>query len=80
MNTNALQKRARKLFAERVRLEHVLRGWSQESLGGLCALHRTYIGSIERAERNISIDNIEKIANALNVTISAFFIEEPKDI
>ena len=40
---------------------------SQEGFADLCGLHRTYIGSIERAERNVSIDNIERIAAALEV-------------
>lgn len=43
---------------------------SQEYLADLCQLHRTYISDIERGNRNISIDNIEKIANALQVTPS----------
>jgi len=45
-------------------------GISQEELAALAGLHRTYIGAIERCERNVSIDNIEKIALALNVDIS----------
>jgi len=40
---------------------------SQEALADKCGLHRTYVGSIERAERNVSIDNIERIASALGV-------------
>ena len=41
---------------------------SQEKLAELCGLHRTYISDIERCERNVSIDNIGKIASALNVS------------
>jgi len=44
-------------------------GLSQEKLAEMTALHRTYIGSIERAERNVSLDNIEAIASALGVDI-----------
>ena len=45
-------------------------GISQEDLADLAGLHRTYIGGIERCERNVSIDNIEKIARALKTDIS----------
>jgi transcriptional regulator with XRE-family HTH domain len=45
-------------------------GLSQEKLAALAALHPNYIGSVERAERNISVDNIEKIAKALEVPIA----------
>jgi transcriptional regulator with XRE-family HTH domain len=46
------------------------RGVSQEELAHLAGLHRTYVGSIERGERNISIDNIAKLAKALGVSMS----------
>jgi transcriptional regulator with XRE-family HTH domain len=42
---------------------------SQEALADLAGVHRTYIGSIERRERNVSIDNVELIAAALGVDI-----------
>lgn len=48
-------------------------GISQEELADLVGLDRTYITSVERGRRNISIVNIEKLAKALNVTLSEFF-------
>lgn len=49
------------------------KGLSQEALADIAGLHRTYIGMIERAEKNITLLNIEKIANALEIDISNFF-------
>ena len=48
-------------------------GISQEELADNCELDRTYITSVERGKRNISIVNIEKLAKALNVSLSDFF-------
>jgi len=45
------------------------KGLSQEKLAALADLHRTYIGQIERGEKNIGLRNLEKIAKALNVNI-----------
>ena len=47
---------------------------SQEKLGELCDLHRTYISDIERGKRSISLNNIEKIALALKIDIKSLFI------
>lgn len=50
-------------------------GFSQESFADACHLHRTYIGSVERGEVNISLDNIEQIARTLKVPVSKLFLE-----
>lgn len=46
---------------------------SQEELADRAALHRTYIGDIERGARNISLENIEKLAEALQISVSELF-------
>jgi transcriptional regulator with XRE-family HTH domain len=56
-----------------VRAIRVAHGLSQEALAERADLHRTYVGSIEREERNVSLDNVERLAAALNVDISALF-------
>jgi transcriptional regulator with XRE-family HTH domain len=61
---------ARKRLALRLRSERAIRGLSQEQLADLAGLHRTYVGSIERSERNVSIDNIEQLADALGLDIA----------
>ena len=56
-----------KLFGDRVREIRKRKGLSQETLALACDLDRTYIGGVERGERNISLINIHKIAKALGV-------------
>ena len=56
-------------FGNKVRELRKLKGFSQEELAHRAELHRTYIGMIERAEKNITLLNIEKLANALQVEI-----------
>jgi transcriptional regulator with XRE-family HTH domain len=53
-------------------------GLSQEKLADLAGLHRTYVGSVERAERNISIDNVERLAQALNLDIIDLLRPSPR--
>lgn len=69
---------ARRTFAANMRNIRLERGLSQEQLAELADLHRTYIGSVERGERNITIDNIEKIAVALEVSVLALLDENTK--
>jgi len=57
------------LFGKKVREERLKRGLSQEQLGKLAKVHRTYVGMIERAEKNITLSNIKKIAHALGVSV-----------
>lgn len=63
-------------FGDNVRRIRKEKGLSQEELAYKADLHRTYIGMIERAEKNITITNIEKIAKALNVSISSLLDNE----
>jgi len=60
-------------FGEKVREERLRQGLSQEDLASRAGVHRTYIGMIERAEKNITLENIEKISVALNLSIDKFF-------
>lgn len=57
------------LFGNKVREIRLSKGLSQEQLAHLSDLHRTYIGMIERAEKNITLINIKKIAKGLDVSI-----------
>lgn len=61
------------LFGKRVKECRTNLGISQEELGYMTGLHRTYIGHIERAEKNITLKNIEKIAKSLNIDIKDLF-------
>ena len=63
----------RRAFGDRVRELRRERGLSQEGLAHIADLDRTYVSGIERGLRNISLDNIHKLANALKVDISTFF-------
>ena len=66
-------KSIRKDFGERVREIRKRKGLSQETLALTCDLDRTYIGGVERGERNISLINMHKIADALGVSPRDFW-------
>ncbi len=54
-------------------------GYSQESFADACGLHRTYMGSVERGEVNISLDNIERIAKTLRLTAGELLTEAERE-
>lgn len=58
------------LFGANVRKERLEKGISQEELASLAGLHRTYIGMIERAEKNITLTNASKVAKALVIPLA----------
>ncbi len=66
------------IFATNVKQYRMEKNLSQERLAELSGLHRTYISSLERERRNISIDNIENIANALDIEPYLLFINSEK--
>jgi len=62
-------------FGKKVREERTKLGLSQEELASRAGVHRTYIGMIERAEKNITLENIQKICKAINLRIGDFFVD-----
>lgn len=57
------------VLAENIRAYRHSQNLSQEELADLCGLHRTYIGSVERGERNVTLSTLETLANTLGVTV-----------
>lgn len=70
-----MEKEIRVKFGKTLRRLRKNHGISQEAFADKCDLHRTYISDIERGERNVSLENIEKIAKVLNIQISELFRE-----
>ena len=60
-------------LGKRVRYLRTKLGWSQEKLGEKASLHPTYVGGIERGERNVSLDNLTKLSEAFQITLSELF-------
>jgi transcriptional regulator with XRE-family HTH domain len=69
----------RRIFAQRLRQLRKSKGLSQEELADQAGLHRTYVGSVERSERNVSIDNMERLAKALEVDLAELLREDQSD-
>ncbi len=62
-------KKARAALSKNIKLLRITRGWSQEVLAEVSGLHRTYISMIERQDKNVGLDNLERLAGALGVSI-----------
>lgn len=65
-------------LGRKIKQLRVEKDWSQERLGFKSNLDRTYIGGIERGERNLTILNLKKIADALGVSLSEILSEKSK--
>lgn len=63
-------------FGVNVKKYRVSMGLSQEKFAEVCGLHRTYISSIERFNRNVSLENVQKIAEALNIEAYRLLIDD----
>lgn len=60
-------------LGERIRKLRQKRGWSQEEFAAISGLHRTYVGAVERGEKNLTISTIHTLAKTLDTTIAALF-------
>jgi transcriptional regulator with XRE-family HTH domain len=69
----AMSAAGRKRFGATVRALRLSKGWTQEELGHKAGLHPTYIGGIERGERNVGFDNLLKVARAFGVAPADLF-------
>ena len=64
-----------KVFGQNLKSFREAKGLSQEAFAELCGLHRTYISAVERQRRSISLENVQRIANALAIDTYLLFIE-----
>jgi transcriptional regulator with XRE-family HTH domain len=60
-------------LGRRIRELRSKHGWTQEQFAGFCGVHRTYLGHVERGEKNVSLSTVSRLANALGVRIPALF-------
>ncbi len=75
MKTNKNDKEILMNIGSNIRKYRLTKGWSQEQLAQECDLHRTYIGGVERGEKNITILNLLKIKNMLEVRLDELYPE-----
>ena len=70
----------RAVLADNVKAFRKEKGLSQEALADLCGLHRTYIGSVERHERNVTLSTLEVLAEALGTTVPALLMPQARGV
>lgn len=70
---------ARQVLAANLRRLRSVRGWSQEELAFECDLHRTFVAHVERCGRNISLDNLERLAKAFSVPVFELLVPRSED-
>ena len=73
MSDKKLTLNLQKKLGKRIRQLRKDKGYSQEGFAFECGLHRTYIGCIERGEKNITVANLEKVAKTLKITMEELF-------
>ena len=66
------------LLARNLRALRLARGWSQEKMAERCGLHRTYVGAIERGERNVTLETLNALALALGVPAAELIIDSQR--
>lgn len=67
--------RTTQILSNNIRIFRKVKGISQEELADMCNLHRTYIGSVERGERNVTLSTLEVIAGVLGVSVPKLLTE-----
>jgi transcriptional regulator with XRE-family HTH domain len=65
-------------LGQRIQALRKARGWSQEKFADVCGVHRTYMGHIERGEKNVSFNTLVRLADALGITVSELLSDETK--
>ena len=68
------------ILTDNIRVYRKTKNISQEELASLCGMHRTYIGSVERGERNVTLSTLEKLAAVLDVSVPELLSRIKTDI
>ena len=75
-----MKKRLYQIVGRKIRSIREKKGLSQEEFAAMCNLHRTYVGGVERGERNITLETLQTIAEALRVSPEELLREPSQDV